>query len=199
MKILDCHTHNLQATGAVISVDPRAFAPLQGRYYSVGFHPWTPESELSAADYALLETVARHEQVVAIGETGMDRLRGDDLATQQERFRRHIALADALGKPIIIHCVRTMEEVLRLWQAMAPHRALPIVHGFRGNARRARRWVDAGFYLSFGAKFDEGGLLATPVERRLAESDEGDFAATLRALDETPFSPFDKILTQTYI
>ena len=96
MDILDIHTHRTDATAAVISVDPREFDPQPGRWYSVGFHPWYDVDKLTEDDFSLLERCARHAQVVAIGETGMDKLRGGDLDIQATAFIRHLQLAHDL-------------------------------------------------------------------------------------------------------
>ena len=47
-----------------------------------------------------------------------------------------------------------------------------IVHGFRGNARVASQLLDAGFYLSYGERFNPEALAVTPADRLLAETDE---------------------------
>ena len=47
----DFHTHRTDATDALISVDPRRFAPEPGKWYSVGFHPWDTTEDLDSIDY----------------------------------------------------------------------------------------------------------------------------------------------------
>ena len=131
--MLDFHTHHLLATDALISVSPTDFAPMPGKCYAVGIHPWHTEGDVEAQMQALAET-AQNEQVKAIGETGLDSLRGAPLEVQMRLFERHIALAEALGKPLVIHCVRTSQQVLKAWSESRKSVAWAI-HGFRGNAR----------------------------------------------------------------
>ena len=172
MDILDCHTHRLDAKAALISVDPRQFDPQPGLWYSVGYHPWNNIGALTAADFDLLERSASHPQVLAIGETGMDSLRGGDLDTQEVVFVRHLKLAHALGKPMMVHNVRCTQRILA-----ARHRAglddVPLaIHGMRGNEHVARTLLDAGCYLSFGTRFNPAALRSTPLDRLLIETDE---------------------------
>ncbi len=47
-----------------------------------------------------------------------------------------------------------------------------IVHGFRGNKHLAKQWLDAGFFLSFGARFQQEALSYCPIERLFIETDE---------------------------
>lgn len=167
--IIDIHTHHLDAgPEAVISVEPSAFVPQSGRLYSVGHHPWsTVPPSLDA-----LEAVASHSQVVAIGETGIDALRGASIAEQEQLFAQHIALAQQHGKPVIAHMVRTSQQLVKVWRRMQPSGISLVIHGMRGNANVARTLIEAGCYLSFGEHFNPDALRATPLNRIFAETDE---------------------------
>ena len=170
--ILDFHTHSTDALEALISVDPRRFDPQPGKYYSVGFHPWNTVDGVTDADFTLLEQCARHPQVLAIGETGMDALRGADLQTQSSVFVRHLRLAHDMGKPVVVHSVRTSRQILDVRRHAALTDVPLVIHGMRGNAHVARAWLDAGCYLSYGARFNAAALQITPLERLLIETDD---------------------------
>ena len=172
MDILDFHTHRTDATAALIAVSPRHFDPQPGLWYSVGFHPWDTTEPITADDFAFLEQCARHPQVLAIGETGMDSLRGADLEIQEAIFIRHLQLAHDVGKPVVVHCVRTAQQILAA-RRQAKLTDVPLaIHGFRGNEHVARTLLDAGCYLSFGARFNPAALLTTPLDRLLIETDD---------------------------
>lgn len=172
MVILDFHTHHLDAQDALISVDPRQFDPRPGCWYSVGFHPWHDVGLLTPADWTLLEQCATHPQVLAIGETGMDSLRGGDLDIQAAAFLRHLQLAHAVGKPVVAHCVRTAQRILDV-RRQARLTSVPVaIHGMRGNERVARLLLDGGCYLSYGERFNPATIAATPLDRLLIETDE---------------------------
>ena len=168
--MLDFHTHHLHAADALISVSPSDFAPVPGKRYAVGIHPWHTEGDEQAQMQALAEA-ALSEQVVAIGETGLDSLRGASLDVQMRLFERHIALTEAMGKPLVIHCVRTSQQVLKAWSES--RKCVPwAIHGFRGNDRVVAPLVKAGFYISFGERFNADALRTVPLDRLLAETDE---------------------------
>lgn len=173
--IIDFHTHNPNAPAAIISVDPRQFDPQPGKWYSLGYHPWHDVNLLTDDDFALLERLACHDQVLAIGETGMDSLRGAPLEAQAEAFVRHLQLAARLGKPVIAHNVRTTQNILACrHKAGLNHVTTLVIHGMRGNAHVARSLLDAGCYLSYGVRFNPAALLSTPLDRLLIETDDAD-------------------------
>ena len=172
--IIDFHTHHTCATGALIAVDPRQFDPQPGLWYSVGFHPWDKVDGLTDEDFDRLAECAVHPQVLAVGETGMDALRGASLDIQGEVFSRHLLVAANVGKPMVVHSVKTAQEILAI-RRQSGFADVPLaVHGMRSNAHVARLWLDAGCYLSFGARFNPAALLATPIDRLLIETDDWD-------------------------
>ena len=170
--IIDIHTHRPDATAALIAVDPREFSPVPGRYYSVGYHPWHGVDQLDEHDYALLEQCASHRQVLAIGETGIDRMRGAAVDVQAAAFIRHLQLAARLGKPVIVHNVRATQDILNARRRAALEDVPLVIHGMRGNAHVARTLLEAGCYLSYGARFNPQALEATPLDRLLIETDD---------------------------
>lgn len=172
--IIDFHTHHSSASSALIVVDPWQFNPQQGLWYSVGFHPWDGVDSITAEDFDRLAECALHPQVFAIGETGMDALRGAPLDIQADVFLRHLQVAASVGKPVVIHSVRTVQEILASRRKAGLIEVPLAVHGMRSNANVARLWLDAGCYLSFGARFNPAALLATPIDRLLIETDDGD-------------------------
>lgn len=168
--IKDIHTHRADAREAVISVNPWEFCPMDGLCYSVGIHPWQV-GRATEADFDRLAECAKADNVLMIGECGIDKLRGGDLSMQTSVLERHIALSEQVGKPLVLHCVRASNELCRLRRALRPR--MPwVVHGFRGNARVAGQLLDAGFYLSYGERFNPEALAITPADRLLAETDE---------------------------
>lgn len=168
--VLDFHTHCLQAEHAIINADACRFFPQAGKCYSVGVHPWLAEDD-AAAQWERVQALAAHPQVVAIGETGLDSLRGAPLAAQMLLFEHHIALANQVGKPLVVHMVRTSQQVLQVWRR-CQHHVPCAIHGFRGNARVVQPLVEAGFYFSFGEHFNAEALRQAPLCQILAETDE---------------------------
>jgi len=173
--IIDIHTHHATARQAIIAVDPRQFNPQPGLFYSVGYHPWAELSSLTDADYALLAQCANHPQVLAVGETGIDRLRGCDMTAQRQAFVRHVRLAASLHKPLIVHSVRATQDVLALWRTVPEAvggTAPMIIHGMRGKPTVAQTLLSAGCYLSYGLHFNAAALAATPLDHLFIETDD---------------------------
>lgn len=182
---VDIHTHHLpqEAGTAIVNCYPEAFVPRAGGWYSVGIHPWRINECLrmslqdsvsvvrQEAERLLTKELANHPQVLAIGEAGLDKLADAPLSVQVEIFEYQARLAEEVGKPLVIHLVKAVDELLRLKQAVRP--SVPwIIHGFRGKAVLAEEYLRHGFYLSFGEKYQEEALRRVPVHRLFVETDE---------------------------
>ncbi len=171
MTIYDVHTHHLDAIDAIISCNPWEFAPQAGKYYSVGIHPWYSD-KVTDATINDLRTFAASEAVIAIGECGIDALRGATIEYQASLAQLHAELAESLKKPLILHCVRTGNYIINLHRRLHPRQPW-IIHGFRGTSGLATSLLACqGIYLSFGERFNPQALEVTPVSRCLVETDE---------------------------
>ncbi|WP_317930342.1 TatD family hydrolase [Halioxenophilus sp. WMMB6] len=120
--------------------------------FALGVHPWwvTPATaaELSAFKGRLLQA-AGELPCVAIGESGVDGLRGPPLAVQAEWLALHAEVAVALDKPLIVHAVRshdTIQPILKRFR----RQLRGVIHAFSGGPELARQYWQAGFYLGIG-------------------------------------------------
>lgn len=189
--MIDNHTHNLHRD-AVVNLDPTSVNPgelylRRGYMYSVGIHPWNVLIA-TAADERWVRALAADPRVVAIGETGLDsvhvgykweRCDGDwnvvethpDLDAQMAMLDFHIFLSEHLRKPLLLHIVKRYPEIIRLRGKLKP--AQPwVIHGFRGKPGLAQELLKAGFYLSYGGKFNPQSVAVTPPDRLLVETDD---------------------------
>ena len=117
-------------------------------YAAVAVHP-TEVAGMTEADYDELERLAADPRVVAIGETGLDYYWDrTEPAAQQEHFRRHIALAKRVRKPLMIHDRDAHADVLRTLREEGPPEHV-VFHAFSGDAAMARECAAAGYVLSF--------------------------------------------------
>lgn len=177
-SLVDIHAHRSpQMPGtAIVNCYPDVFVPKTGEWYSVGIHPWHIPATVTPAirnEMDILAFLAGHPQVLAIGEAGLDKLAGVPQAVQVEVFEYQARLSMELGKPLVIHLVKAVDELLKLKQQIRP--ANPwIIHGFRGKAVLAKEYLRHGFYLSFGEKYQEEALRITPSDRLFLETDESD-------------------------
>ena len=67
------------------------------------------------------------------------------MALQETVFIRQAKMADAAGKPLIVHLVKATDALLRLKKELKP-RVPWIIHGFRGKAQLAEELLRHGFY-----------------------------------------------------
>ena len=173
---VDIHTHRLPRIPgtAIVNCYPDVFAPKEGEWYSVGIHPWHVPAAVTSnvrCEMNVLSSLVGHPQVLAIGEAGLDKLADAPMAVQMEVFEYQARLSVELGKPLVIHLVKAMSELLKLKQQIKP--ANPwIIHGFRGKPALAEECLRHGFYLSFGEKYQEEALRITPADRLFLETDE---------------------------
>ena len=140
-----------------------------GLFRSVGIHPWyiyNVEEQL-----AELKRQVSFPDVVAIGETGLDKGAEAPLDCQREIFRASASLAENAGVFLIIHCVKAWDELIASKKELKP-RVPWIIHGFRGNATLAGQLIRQGFYLSFGEYFNPGAVREAWPGRLFAETDD---------------------------
>jgi len=121
-------------------------------YAAVALHP-TRANALTEEAKTVIERLAEHPRVVAIGETGMDmywpgKLEGcAEPAAQRDAFAWHIDLAKRTGKPLMIHNRDADPEVLDVLSAEGAPGTV-IFHCFSSDAAMARTCVANGWLLS---------------------------------------------------
>ena len=147
LPYVNIHTHRPTGSGIELRTE--------------GVHPWD-------ADMRLVATLGeRLSDAQAVGETGLVFVHGPSREMQTEALRAQLRLARERGLPVVLHCVRAFEPLMRELAACEP-RAV-IFHGFIGSPEQARRALAKGYFLSFGER-----AFASPK--------------TLAALRETPLS-----------
>ncbi len=169
-NIVDIHTHNLRAhPPAVISVEPD-FDLDPSHLYSVGIHPWHSDL-VDTLTLQLLDLKAQAPNVVAIGETGLDTLRGAPLDRQAQLLQHHIELSERHVKPLVLHIVRAFNQIMALRRSISPSQPW-IIHGFRGKPQLAMQLLGCGFHISLGERFNPATAAIIPDDRLHFETDE---------------------------
>ncbi len=182
--ILDIHTHKQEIDSQGKSIinypllaDSPLYIPLagdvevdRGYYYSVGIHPWelTEHNAGQLLDY--LKQQLRRKQLVAVGEAGLDKLAVAPIEFQLAVFKEQVKLSEKCGLPLIIHCVKAMDELLAVKKEFRPQQAW-IWHGFRRKPEQAMQLLKKGFYLSFGEHYSDETMRTVPDERLFLETD----------------------------
>lgn len=186
----------------------------QGVYAAAGLHPIhlveteVDRDEMNAAegvpgfttrkeefDYDAYRDLARDPKVVAIGECGLDYYRLRDTEEikkkQAETFRKQIALARDVKKPLMIHCRNAYEDLLAILREEKAYEVGGDIHFFAGDWEIAKQFLDFGFHLSFT------GVITFPPRRtemssaRLSEAGANQYDEVIKK------TPLDRIMTET--
>jgi len=116
---------------------------------AIGFHPH--EAKLMTDEvFSELSELVRDPQVVAVGETGLDyHYDHSPRPVQAEAFRKQIALAREVQKPIVVHTREAPEDTLAILEEENARDVGGIIHCFSEDWAFATRALDLGFDLSF--------------------------------------------------
>lgn len=120
---------------------------------TLGVHPHDAKdwSEATADEF---RRMAESEQVVAIGEIGLDFYRNlSPHADQYQAFEAQLGLADELELPVVIHSRDAHEDTFGILEDWAQQWDRPtpvgVIHCFSGDPDLAHRYHDLGFLISF--------------------------------------------------
>lgn len=162
---------------------------------SVGLHPWFLDRSTWEEDFARLDALASSGRLAAVGETGLDHLRGPEADLQTRAFLAQIDLAERLRLPLVVHSVRAGSDLLRIAARRRPLQPW-ILHDWGGSPEQALALSEKtdsvfsfGSCLRRGSRRAASSLAALPLERILVETDDSgrdveeieDLAAGIRA------------------
>lgn len=165
-RYIDFHTHHPSLAGERV---------IQDGIHTRGRHPW----------HLLTSATQPSPYLLAIGESGLDRLCDTPYDLQIQVFREEVALSEQLQLPLFLHCVRAIDDVLRIRRELHAHQPI-IWHGYRGGAEQIKQLLklsnqaipstgetgSGAFYFSFGYRHNRAALLACPLHRLLLETDD---------------------------
>ncbi|OGL89353.1 hypothetical protein A3H75_02170 [Candidatus Uhrbacteria bacterium RIFCSPLOWO2_02_FULL_51_9] len=173
-------------------------------FASVGLHPvhlhprFVDEQEGAFVsreedfDANYYRALARAPEVVAIGETGLDFYHMPDdvprdvvIKKQHDVFLAHIALAQEVGKPLIIHCREAYRELADVIERQyGANIVRGTVHCFTGNEEEVERLIALGFYIGFT------GVITFPPKASNPETQA-------RLLEAVRRVPLERLLVET--
>ena len=146
-------------------------------YAAVGYHPENC-GPCCEADLEELRTMAREEKVVAIGEIGLDYYWEENPPAefQQQVFRAHMALAEELNLPVIVHDREAHADTLAIVREFPKVKG--VFHCFSGSVEMMQELVKLGWYVGLdgpvtykNARKALEVAAAVPLERLLIETD----------------------------
>ncbi len=157
----------------------RAFL-LKERYawidIAFGYHP-SDLYDLKDTDWQYLEDVIHDERIIAVGEIGLDYHWDDvDKETQKQAFIRQMELANACGKPILVHMRDATMDTMKLLRQYKKGKGM--LHCYSGSLETAREAIGMDMYLAVGGPLtfkNARGLpevtAQLPIERVMIETD----------------------------
>jgi TatD DNase family protein len=144
-------------------------------YAAVGIHPHEAD-RFQPDDIDFLRELSRNPKVRAIGETGLDFFRDyADHENQRRAFHAHIALAQELGLPMVLHIRDAYPEARAILNEHGYYHG--VMHCYSGDRAFALEAVQLGCHVSFAGSLTFAGsrlpeaARALPVERILVETD----------------------------
>ncbi len=145
---IDFHNHSKWHDDGVIEVvSIHGNQEKKLKYYTIGYHPWWTDIKLHKDQLDLIrQKYIEDKFCLGIGEFGLDKLKGSDLNHQEEIAIQQIMLANELKAPVIIHCVRAYDRLIKLKKnyGQTPW----VIHGYMRNKILASQVLDAGISLS---------------------------------------------------
>lgn len=150
---IDIHTHDATPKNDVLKIVNLGLeetCPKQGSF-SFGIHPW----DLDSADFQLEEALSilkerlASPQAIALGEAGLDKMHSSSYERQISAFEKQILISEEMQKPLIIHDVRSHNEVIALRKKHHAHQTW-ILHGFNGTEQDIQQLTSQGICLSVG-------------------------------------------------
>jgi TatD DNase family protein len=148
-------------------------------YTSVGIHPHEA-ARAEERHFETLQATAVLPKVIAIGEIGLDYFYDHSPRETQKRVLiRQLEIARAVKRPVVIHCRDAWADLGEILEHhWRPSGLGGILHCFTGTRVDARRFLDAGFLVSFAGNvtFKKAENLrdaarSIPLDRLLTETD----------------------------
>jgi TatD DNase family protein len=187
IPFVDIHSHHFSNRKDVISlrsIDVNEYLKQNDLFNSpctLGLHPWYISEQNCSDNLSILEKIIIEKSIYAIGECGLDKLIDVDYNLQIELFKSQILLSEKYKLPLIIHQVKSHEDILKIKREMNPNQPW-IIHGTRMKWSIANELLNAGMYLSFGHHLLKSEphlietLLQTPLDKIFLETDNSAIA-----------------------
>ena len=210
MKIpfIDIHTHHPVNSEEIISVESVFLQDIDFKKeimtpFSAAVHPWHAAKFDSGEVSRLLDKLIRQPNLIAIGETGLDSVCHEDYRRQQEIFELHLKFAEKLNKPLIIHAVKSWNDLTRYLKKV---KTPCILHGYSEGLVLTRQLTAIGCYFSLGKSVLRStprireAIEYIPVESLFLESDDSQesISAIYREVSAIVGCPLDSLKNQVY-
>ncbi len=121
--------------------------------YALGIHPMfiddVSPSDIARLNASVTEALAADNQLVAIGEIGLDFFTTkQNRETQEYFFCEQLKVAQTHDLPVILHVRNAIDDVLKHLRQVKVKGG--IAHAFNGSLQQAETFIKLGFKLGFG-------------------------------------------------
>lgn len=142
-----------------------------------GLHPCDVEELADGFEQELLN-YCEEDDIIGVGETGLDYYWSTEFVTQQKlSFHAHCRVAKKVQKPVIIHNRESTEDVLKIVEEEQDGSLTGIWHCFNGTVEEGKKALDLGLHLGIGGvlTFKNAGVDKTvaqlPLDKMVLETD----------------------------
>jgi len=121
---------------------------------AAGFHPFFLTELTSNEWHQRLDSMSawiaeNQNDIVAIGEFGLDGTLALSAPFQQRVFVDQLDLAKQFNKPVVVHHRKSHNDIIRLLKQQHFQKG-GVIHAFSGSAQIAQSYIDLGFKLGVG-------------------------------------------------
>ena len=177
---IDIHTHHPVDSEEIIAIQSLFLQDIDlaneiDNPFSTAIHPWHADKFDSPDIEVMLNKLYTQKNLIAIGETGLDKICAVDYELQNKVFALQINYAETYQKPLIIHAVKSWNQLIPIFK----HIKVPVIlHGYSEGLPLTRELIDLGCYFSLGKsilnpspRFLEA-IQVIPVSNLFMETDE---------------------------
>jgi TatD DNase family protein len=184
LKYINTHSHKIDNEADCITIYNYCVGELNNNYnlFSAGIHPWFIKKDKIEEQFAELKIISRQKNCLAIGECGLDKIKGAEHKLQEQVFIKQIQLAKDFNKPLIIHNVQFFQRILEIC-AQQKFSGKLIFHGFNSKIQNSEKiFSNQSIYFSFGKSILNQNSNANqlikqlPKTKFLLETDDADFS-----------------------
>ena len=109
---------------------------------------YTLADEITDEEIELLDMQLGSDNVVAVGEIGLDYYHTKDNRDKQiELFENMLVLAEKHDLPVIVHSRKAMQDTFDI---LKKHDVVGSMHSYQGSAEMAQQFIRLGFYIGVG-------------------------------------------------
>ncbi len=179
MKYTNIHTHKLNAQKNTFEIyNKKITENFTKQTFSSGLHPWFITKKTLQKEFQILKADLNNKHCIALGEIGLDKLTNTNFKIQKEVLKKQLELNKNLQKPVIIHCVKSFQEIIKITKN---YDYSFIIHGFNKKQELANQLLKNGFYLSFGKHLLTKENLQnvfknTPINKLFLETDDAEIS-----------------------